>query len=421
MDGSAGPESEPEHRGAGPAPASAPAWVPPDGFPPTPAPPGALGDGGPWNPGPGAQPAWGGPAPYGLAPSAPEKRRSVLIAMVAGGGVLALVLLVVAVVVVLRAPGSREMADQAGRNLAAAAGVTYTGRYADGPAKFSVTRAGTGEGFFTTGDGRVDEVEIGEATYLRANADFWSADATTADEVRRLDGTWARAPYMVDDLYLPPLSPRTVGQDLRQAAKEGATTVLRATLHGSEVTELIADGTAYYISRRRPYTVLRVIGTADVKNFTFDVTPLTSSTMGTVFATLRDDVAHLENAPAPSVSFQRIGGPHVGPCGASGCLVRADATPGTTDTSIVTIRVTMTVTFGRAGHRSFTCSRSVSALADRNTAFSCRAGGRAWSAWYRAQGGRPPGDPAVVLAATQNSAGEVNALLRGLAQEQRGG
>lgn len=345
-----------------------------------------------------------------------------MIAVVAGGGALALVLLVVAVVVVLRAATPREMADQAGRNLAAAAGVTYTGAYAGGPAKVSVTRAGTGEGFFTAGSGRVDEVEIGDATYLKANADFWGSDLATAAEGRRLDGTWARAPYMVDDLYLPPLSPLKVGQDLRQAAKEGATATLRATLHGSEVTELIADGTAYYISRRRPYTVLRVVGTADTKNFTFDMTPLTSSAMGTVFATLRDDVAHLENAPAPSVTFQLTdGGPHVGPCGASGCLVRADATAATTDTSIGAIRVTMTVTFVAAGHRPFTCSRSMPALADRNTAFTCRAGGRAWSAWYRAQGGRPPGEPVVGLAATQNSAAEVNALLRGLAREQRGG
>jgi hypothetical protein len=382
--------------------------------------PGASGGPQPWG---GGQP-WGVPEPYGFGPPPTKKPNGALIAVLAGAGVLFVLLAVIGVVAVGRSGDdpqrtSGKAANQAAQTIGQAAGLTLTGPYAGIRATFSVTKAGSARGTYTADGSPISRVDIDGATYIKASVSFWTDQGLSAERAKKAGGGWTKAPDDVGALNLAELSPERLASVLRQAGNDPL--AVRTTVNGVEAIKMRVGLRTYYISKSEPRRVIRLEGMAGTDRYTFDVTPLTSSTIGPVFSGLRTDVHALAGAYDPDLTVTPISKVQFGNCVESGCTVRADVRATTVSDSTGAVRVTMKVAFSGSGGTVSTCTDTASTKADRQVGLSCRTSGGAWSSWYRSHVGRFTIHAKAAFDATVNSSADVNGLLSKLAEEQRTG
>lgn len=380
---------------------------------------GAPGGPQPWG---GGQP-WGVPQPYGFGPPT-KKPKGALIAVLAGAGVLFVLLAVIGVVAVGRSGDdpkrtSGKAANQAGQTIGQAAGVTLTGVYGGSQATFSVTKVGSARGTYTAAGSQVSRVDVDGTTYIRAGIGFWTEQGLSAERAKKAGGTWTKAPDDLGALNLADLSPERLASVLRHAGNDPL--AVWTTLNGVQAIKTRVGPRTYYISKSEPRRVMRVEGMAGADRYTFDLTPLTSSTIGTVFTGLRTDVHALAGAYDPDLTVTPISKVQFGSCVESGCTVRADVRATTVSDSTSAIRVTMKVAFSGSGGTVSTCTDTASTKADRQVGLSCRTSGGAWSSWYRSHVGRFAIHANAAFDATVNSSADVNGLLSKLAEEQRTG
>ncbi len=367
---------------------------------------------------------WGGPPPYGFDAPPPRRTNSGLVAALVSGGVLVVILLVLGVSTLGGSADdpkkiSGEAAIQAGTALGTAPGLALSGTYAGGRARFDVTRAGSALGSYTSGGVRVSRVDIDGVTYLKASSSFWTAQGVSSVRAGKAGGTWTKAPDFTVELNLPDLSPERLAQVLKGAGDDPLAT--KTTVDGVQAIKMTAGGRTYYIAATGARRLLRIAGTTDAGAFSFDVTPLTASGMGAVFAALRTDVRGLANAYDPAVSVVPTSKLRFGACDEPGCTVSVDVRPSAVDQSTGSVRVSMNVAFrGSAGTVS-TCSDVATARIGRQRTLSCRTEGHVWSSWYGSQSGRFVIHAGATFSASVNSASDVAALLDKLTREQRGG
>lgn len=387
--------------------------------------PGAY-TGGPGGPQPwgGGQP-WGVPEPYGFGPPPPPKKpKGALIAVLAGAAVLFVLLAVIGVVAVGRSGDdpkrtSGKAANEAGRTIAQAAGVTLTGVYSGSQATFSVTKAGSARGTYTAGGSQVSRVDVRGTTYLKAGTSFWTEQGLSAERAGKASGTWTKAPDDLAMLSLADLSPARLASVLRQAGNDPL--AVRTVLNGIQTIKMKVGPRTYYVTESRPGRVVRLEGMSGLERYTFDVTPLTATTVGTVFSALRTDVHALTNAYDPDLTVVPVAKMQFGSCVESGCTVRADVRATTVSASTGTVRVTMKVGFGGGGQTVSTCTDTASARPEREVRLSCRTSGTAWTSWYRQHVGRFMVHAQPTFDATVNSSADVHGLLSKLTEEQRTG
>jgi hypothetical protein len=432
-----GQGSQPGQPGPWPPPGNTPQWQqqgpPPGGGWPG-SPPGPAGPGGPGGPGglpggPGGPPPWGtGPGqPYGYGPppQQPRKKGGAGVLLAIGGGVLALIILVVIVVAVSGGSGddpkktSGKAAAQAGQALGKAGGASYTGTYGGSQATFSVTKAGSAHGSYSSHGSPVSRVDIGDATYIKADSSFWSAQGQSSTAADKADGKWAKAPDSASDLKLADLSPTKLAQVLQQAGNDPQ--AVNTPAGSTPAIKMTVSETTYYISKSSPHRLLRVEGTAGSDSYALDVKPLSgAAAMGPVFSQLRSDVQNLKNAYDPAISMLPMGKIQFGSCSESGCTVRGSVMPSSVAGSTSSVHVTMNARFWGDGPTVSTCKGTGTTTPSHQTTISCRASGGSWTSWYRSHNGRFTIHASSTFDATVNSSGDVNELLGKLSQEQQG-
>jgi hypothetical protein len=340
------------------------------------------------------------------------------------GGVVVLVLLVV-VVVATRGSGddpkktSGKAASKAGQALGQAAGLTYSGTYGGNQATFSVTKAGTARGSYTSHGSPVSRVDIQDTTYVKAGSSYWTSQGQTSTGAGKAADKWAKSSDTASDLKLADLSPTKLAQTLEQAGNDPD--AKKTPVNGTPAIKMTVSEMTYYISTSEPRRLLRIEGSVGSEAYSLDVTPLPASAMSPVFSQLRNDVQHLKDVFDPAITVMPMGRIKFGSCTESGCTVHGDVLPSAIGSSAGTVQITMTVKFSEDGPTVSTCSGSGSTPRSRQTTITCRASGGAWSSWYRSHNGGFTIHVSSTFNATVNSAGDVSSLLTKLTQEQQAG
>ncbi|GLY78772.1 hypothetical protein [Actinoallomurus iriomotensis] len=423
--GSGGP-SGPGYPGGPPAGPGGPGM--PGGYPggPTgPAYPG--GPGGPGPGGPGGPPPWGGPAqPYGFGPPpAPAKKGGAGVFLAIGAGVLALIVIVVVVVAVSKGSGddpkktSGKAAAEAGRALGSAGGAIYTGTYGGNQATFKVTKAGSARGTYNSHGSPVSRVDVGGATYIKADSSYWSAEGQSSTESDKAANKWAKSPDSATDLKLADFSPAKLSQVLQQAGNDPQ--AVNTPAGSTPAIKMTVGESTYYISKKSPHRLLRIEGTAGSDSYALDVQALQGSEMSTVFSELRGDVQDLKDVYDPSITTLPMGKIQFGSCTESGCTVHGSVMPSSTGTSTASVHITMNAKFWGDGPTVSTCKGTGTTTPSHETTITCRTSGSAWTSWYRSHNGRFTIHASSTFDATVNSSSDVNELLTKLQQEQQGG
>ena len=131
------------------------------------------------------------------------------------GVLAAVVVLIVLVVVTVAMAGSSDdpkmtsgkAANKAGQALAKASGINYSGTFGGGPATFSVTKAGSARGSYTSHGSQVSRVDIDGTTYIKADSNYWTSQGESSTSADKADGKWSKAPGVDTGLKLGGLSP----------------------------------------------------------------------------------------------------------------------------------------------------------------------------------------------------------------------
>jgi hypothetical protein len=389
--------------------------------------------------GPAGPPPWGGappgpPQPYGFGqpPQPPKKGNGAIIAAVAGG--LALIVVIVVVIAVAGGGGkggggghvdddpvaaSGKAASEAGQGLGQSSGLAYTGTYGGGPASFTVTKAGTARGSYSSHGSQVSRVDVDGTSYIKAGTSFWTSEGETSTTAGKANGKWAKAPTSATDLDLAGLSPAKLSQALQQSGNDpGATTT---PINGTSTLKISASQITYYITTSKPHRLVRIEGYAGGDQYSLDVKPLDATAMGPVFTQLRGDVQGLANAYDPGVTILPVGQMKFGSCGETGCTMGGTVMPSVIGTSNGTVQVKMTVRFWGSSGTVSTCTDTASAKPSHSVKMSCRTSGHKWTSWYRSHNGGFSVHSSPRFDATVNSSSDVSNLLSKITQEQQTG
>lgn len=373
---------------------------------------------------PAYQPTISGPAPPGYSPPAPPpapgRRRRKVIGMAAVALVAVVVGAAIAVVLLHKNQETPTMmALQSGRALAPAAGLTLTGTMSGKAANVTVTRAGTVAGSYTQDLSRVSRVTVGGVTYLKAPSGFWDLefDPTIAQQT---GGHWAKV--SPDDVYMS-FASFTPGQISRVLEHVGEhPSVVHTRFGGREAIKLTAQRVVYYITSSIPNRLLHIDGTSGNVSYSFDVTPLTATTIGPVFTILHGDVQAMQGTPEPEaiVDPQQKVQFHKDCNGNSSCTVSIKVA--VTDPVSSQVTLTMTVNFSgtRNGHAFATCTDTlnVDTSAQAAVAPSCGLGSPAWARWVNSHNSDFNTWAAPRFKVTVNSAGDIATMQRELNNEQ---
>ena len=337
-------------------------------------------------------------------------------------------LIVVVVVVVATAGGSGDdpkktsgkAALKAGQNLGQSSGIAYTGTYGGSPANFSVTKAGTARGTYSSHGTQVNRVDIDGATYIKAASTYWTAQGQDSAEADKADGKWSKAPSTSTGLKLAELSPTKLSQALEGAGNDP---LAQKTPVGSVSTiKMTIDDMTYYVSASEPRRLVRIEGNTGGDSYSLDVSPVQAASMAPVFTQLKGDVEDLKEAYDPGITMMPMGKIKFGSCTESGCTVH-----GTTMASAIgsgttgSVHVTMSARFWGSGSTVTKCSGTGTTTVSHETTITCRTSGGKWSSWYRSHSGRFTIHASSTFAATVNSSSDVSDLLSKLTQEQQGG
>jgi hypothetical protein len=409
---------------APPAPSGqGPAWTPPP--PPSPGPA--------WGYGPGqqvpayqAQPGYpGGPpgppnAPWPGAPAPRRKaRRGVMLAVTA---VVAAVVAGVATGIVLllsKGESPTTMAQQAGRAIAPAAGLTMTGNIAGQNASLTVTRSGLVEGSYSQSGYSITRLTIGGATYLKAPASFWVTQSVDPATARQAAAGWAKAPSAT----VMDFGSLTPGQLARTLEHVGTSpSVVNTTLGATKVIKLTDNFVSYFITASSPNRLVRVEGDAGSTSFAFDVSPLNGTTVGPVFTVLHGDVRRLRGAvdPAAVVNLLQKVHFHANCGGPTLCTVSNRVSVTDPDSPTILLKMTVDFSASSSGPTFAKCTDTTSVAAGATVTPTCRLGGAVWSHWVDSHNSNFFTWAVAHFEATVNSAKDVAAMQTELNQQQGG-
>jgi hypothetical protein len=336
--------------------------------------------------------------------------------LLAAGGVTA------GLVLAGRPESPATMALQAGRAIAAAAGVRLTGTTSGGGASLTVTEAGTVAGSYTQDGYRVGIITINGVPYLKAqSATFWEDEDVLASIAGTITGRWAKAPAADVNVDFGALTPGLLSRALEHAGPRPAVTTVA---HGRMI-RLARNGADYYITTAAPNRLIRVAGGSEVTSYSFAVTPLRAAAMGPVFTALHSDVSQLLGAADPDGVLDPISNVHFGPgcSGPTSCTISTTAT--VTDPATPRTRVEMTVYFAasKTGKPFATCTDgawTATGGVDNGVkvTLSCTLGGSAWSKWVDSHSETFSTWAWAGYQTSVNSASDVAQLQNGLDQQQ---
>jgi hypothetical protein len=311
----------------------------------------------------------------------------------------------------------QDIARDAGRAIAAADGITYTGRLRlggaiqDQPAQLTVTRAGTVTGTYTQDEGPVAVITIAGTTYLKAPAAFWT-DQLSQVAGQQAGGRWALA-TAADTMSTSSLTPAAVARALETAGPRPQ--AVTTTLAGTSVLALTTGGIRYDITTAAPHRLVHVTGASDGADFySFAVRPLTAATISPVYAALRAQVPALRTVALPAATI--TAGAFTFPDCAT--PLRCQVAERVTVTGVAgrPVLVQLTVAFVKVaqGPAFATCAQTVRARPGVPVTVSCTAASPAFTRWVSAHPGKFLASPT----ATAEAATSIPALLADLAGEQ---
>jgi hypothetical protein len=374
---------------------------------------------------PGAPPgaAWPGAA-------APQRRRRrglvlgvvAVVAAVVAGGVTGIVLLL------NKGESPSAMALQAGQAIAPAAGVTLSGSYDEASASLTVTKAGTVAGTYTQGAFPVTRITIDGVTYLKAPTGFWGlAPGVQSAAAQQAGGAWAKAPAS-DVTSFASFTPAQIARVLEHVGPNPH--VVDTTLGQTKVINLTTGGASYYITTSTPNRLLRIEG----PSYSFNITPLTATTIAPVYTVMQGYVQALLNAQDPEANLNPGTPSLANDCSTSdtSCTVSQQLT--VIDTGSATVLLTMTADF--SGTKDGTAFGSCNATEPANTnnsstgvsvTLTCALTGQAWTGWVDSQVLATINTTGTFTTWVQttvdvevNTASDVTALQNVLNQQQRG-
>lgn len=363
-------------------------------------------------------------------PAPQRKRRRGLVV-----GAIALAAVLIAGVVtgiVLAGTSSSDtpagMARQAGRAIAAAAGVTLSGSYNMTPANLTVTRAGAVVGSYSPVIPylQVTLLAITGASYVKAPDTFWQEEGVSSDAAQRANGRWARINGSGIS-SLASFTPAGLASGLENVRNHPDATY--TTLGHARVVRIDTDGAFCYITTSTPHRLLQVssdnysIG----PEYSFHIKPLTATTVGPVFTVLHRDAQALQGAQDPDASFSNSSAVHFGfDCdfGDTSCTTTESVT--VTDPDSAKVLVTMTADYSptKDGTPFGSCADKVSV----NTSYSasgvhvslgCRLTSQ-WTRWVDSQNGKSSYWVDWTVDAEVNTASDVAALQEALDRQQGG-
>jgi hypothetical protein len=222
------------------------------------------------------------------------------------------------------------------------------------------------------------------------------------------------------------LTPAAVAQVLRHVGPSPQS--VPGTVPGAKVIVLTDGGVRYTITASTPHRLIHVSGGSGVTAYSFDVQPLTATTIKPVFATLRGDVQNLRGAADPQAVVDG-GTPKFLDCnGAARCTVSSTVTvtdPGnggpSPSGSSVLVKMTVGFSGSQNGKPFTTCSVTVAVPSSAPVKPGCGVSGSAWSTWFNSHNGHFNVWAAANYAVSVNSASDISALQSDLGQEQGAG
>ncbi|HUA29937.1 MAG TPA: hypothetical protein VMC03_13730 [Streptosporangiaceae bacterium] len=334
-----------------------------------------------------------------------------LVAAVIAGAATGMVLLL------SKGESPTTMAQQAGRAIAPAAGLSVTGNIAGQNASLTVTRSGLVEGSYTQSGYPITRLTIGGETYLKAPASFWVSQSVDPATARQAAAGWAKAPSAA----VMDFGSLTPGQLARTLEHVGTSpSVVDTTLGSTKVIKLTDNFVSYFITASAPNRLVRVEGDAGNTSFAFDVTPLNTSAVGPVFTVLHGDVRRLRGAvdPAAVVNLLQKVHFHANCGGPTLCTVSNRVS--VTDPDSPTILLKMTVDFSATSNgRTFAkCTETISVAAGATATPTCRLGGAVWAHWVNSHSSNFFTWAVAHFEATVNSSKDVAAMQTELNQQQ---
>jgi hypothetical protein len=359
-----------------------------------------------------------------------KRRRGLVVGVVALAAVL-IVGIVTGIVVAgtSSSDSPAAMAQQAGQAIAPAAGITLSGSYNLTPANLTVTRAGAVVGSYSPVIPYlpVTLLTITGASYVKAPDAFWQQEeGVSSYAAQQANGRWARINGGGISSFAS-FTPAGLTSDLENAGNhpDASYTMLRHV----RVVRIDADGAFYYVTTSTPHRLLQVssdnnsVGPA----YSFDIKPLTATTVGPVFTVLHRDAQALQGAQDPDASFSNSSAVHFGfDCdfGDTSCTTTESVT--VTDPDSATVLVTMTAGYSptKDGTPFGSCADKVSV----NTSYSasgvpvslgCKLTSQ-WTRWVDSQTGEHSYWVGWTVDAEVNTASDVAALQEVLDRQQGG-
>jgi hypothetical protein len=381
---------------------------------------------------PGAPPgaAW----PAGAVPQR-KRRRGLLLVVVAVVAAVIAGSVTGAVLILKKSESPTAMAQQAGQAIGRAAGVTLSGSYNLTPANLTVTKADTVVGTLSAQipDQPVTLLTINGQSYVKAPEAFWNlipnTDPTAAKDA---NGLWAKIPPG-NVASFASFTPRKIAGVLEHV---GTHPYVRYTMLGhTKVIKLDTGGISYYVTTSTPNRLLRMDSgqTITTSGYSFDITPLTATTIGPAFTLLHSDVQALQDAQDPTAYFTNVSQVNTDSnCASSPTSCTASMNVTVTDPHSAAVLVTMTIDFsGTENGPSFGSCQGTAPASTNNSSTgvavvpTCTLSGQAWTGWINSQ--EAVSTTGVInywvggsLGVEVNTASDVAALQNTLDQQQRG-
>jgi hypothetical protein len=315
---------------------------------------------------------------------------------------------------------SGKTAVAAGKNLAAVRGLSLTGTYGGNQATFTVTKDGSTRGSYNAGGSPVSLVLVNGVTYLKANSTYWVSKGQSSTLADKSDGTWTKDTIGAVTLKFANLTPPALAGALRTAGNDPH--AVKTKVNGVKAIRMTKNGTVYYISSKQ-HQLLRIDGTAGSDGYSFTVSPLNASALGTVFTGFRGDIKDLAGAYDPNVTALVTSKTKFGSCTEAGCTVSGTATTtalGESPSPTILLKMTIKFSATTGGTPVATCTDSSTTTAPQTVTLSCRTSGGSWSSWYSSQSGEFTVHALASFDTTVNNAADVNQLLNQIGQEQQG-
>ncbi|MGW0433631.1 hypothetical protein ACWDV4_13975 [Micromonospora sp. NPDC003197] len=312
---------------------------------------------------------------------------------------------------------------QAASTLLNTAGVSYQGWFDYDRGRVELDARVTNQGWTAarlTVDGqRIEALDTGERTFVKANASFWRSSGTTAQTTAEYANRWVKVPdemfgFDLGNVLAPALLAESIAPGISDdgMAGENAEPVRGPprTVDGIAVIPVSAAGAVYDITRDEPKRIVRIstASSALLPSGTFRGTGLNGRRTGLLLAALRDEddglelrltelsptelrqfvtelnahVTDLKNSIDSEINFSLSGAVTLAPCTTNGCTANLTikntvsptskhSSPYVSVTRPVQARVTVRMTLD--GRPVATCVSTLTMKPNGSSRVTCRA------------------------------------------------